>query len=253
MRDDAFGGIFDRHHAVIRAVFADLGENVGDGFLRRITQAGAELADGRLMREGRLRAEIGDDHRLLERQRAGHDFAVDGAQLLVGHRPLVQLADALQHGAFAVRRVNLLAGLELHGADGQHVFRALIEQPDDARVQLVNRLAMFGNVHSPGRMQNQTGRIKSVSLAKIPNSERTIGFLTGKQFVRKFALPNFEIQFAVRAFDRIHLPPVPCCTYPFDWIMLVVEDLLQFCVAQTHNAIIAANQHKKYPVKIRFQ
>jgi hypothetical protein len=27
------------------------------------------------------------------------------------------------------------------------VARALVEQPDDVRVQLVNRLAMFGNVH----------------------------------------------------------------------------------------------------------
>jgi hypothetical protein len=60
----------------------------------------------------------------------------------------VQLADALEHGAFAVRRVNLLAGLELDAADGQHVARALVEQPDDLRVQLVNRLAMFGNVHA---------------------------------------------------------------------------------------------------------
>ena len=59
-----------------------------------------------------------------------------------------------EHGAFAVRRVNLLAGLELDVADGQHVLRALVEQPDDVRVQLVNRLAMFGNVHSKGRMQN---------------------------------------------------------------------------------------------------
>ena len=59
-----------------------------------------------------------------------------------------------KHGAFAVRRVNFLAGLELDFADGQHVARALVEQPDDLRVQLVNRLAMFGNVHSEGRMKN---------------------------------------------------------------------------------------------------
>ena len=100
VRDDAFGGIFHRHHAVIRALFADLGEHVGDGFLRRIAQARAELPDGRLMRERRLRAEIGDGHRLFERERAGHDFAVNRAQLLVGHRPGVRLADAL-----ATRRV----------------------------------------------------------------------------------------------------------------------------------------------------
>jgi len=32
VRDDAFRGIFHRHHAVIRAVLGDLGENVRDGF-----------------------------------------------------------------------------------------------------------------------------------------------------------------------------------------------------------------------------
>ena len=54
----------------------------------------------------------------------------------------------MQHGAFAVRRVDLLAGLELDLADRQHVLRALVEQLDDLRVQLVDRLAVFGNVHA---------------------------------------------------------------------------------------------------------
>jgi len=47
-----------------------------------------------------------------------------------------------------VRRVNLLARRQLHVADGEHVARALVEQPDDLRVQLVNRRAMFGNVQA---------------------------------------------------------------------------------------------------------
>ena len=84
---------------------------------------------------------------LLQRQRAGHDLAIDGAKLFVGHRAAVELADALEHGAFAMRRVDFLAGLELDFADGQHVPRAFIEQPDDLRVQLVNRLAMLRDVH----------------------------------------------------------------------------------------------------------
>ena len=42
VRDDAFGGVLDRHHAVVRAVLADLGEDIGDGLLRRVAQAGAE-------------------------------------------------------------------------------------------------------------------------------------------------------------------------------------------------------------------
>jgi hypothetical protein len=100
------------------------------------------------MRERRLRPEIRDGHRLFERQRAGHDFAVNRAELFIGDGPLVQPADAVEHGAFAVRRVNLLARRKLHVADGQHLARALVEQPDDVRVQLVNRRAMFGNVQA---------------------------------------------------------------------------------------------------------
>ena len=69
-----------------------------------------------------------------------------------------------KNGAFAVRRVNLLAGLELDIADGQPVTRALVEQPHNLLVQPVNHLAMFGNAHNQVRMQNSAGRIKSVSL-----------------------------------------------------------------------------------------
>ncbi len=96
----------------------------------------------------RLRAEIRDGHSLFERERAGHDFAVNRAQLLVGHRPGVGLADALEDRALTMRRVNLLASLQLDTANGEHVTRALVEQPDDVRVQLVNRLAMSGNVQA---------------------------------------------------------------------------------------------------------
>src|SRR6266404_3771456 len=145
--DDALGGILDRHHAVIGAVFRDLGENVRDGFLRGITQAGTEPPDGRLVREGRLRPEIGDGHGFLERERAGHDLAVNGAERLAGDGALVQAADALKHGAFAVRRINFLTRLDFDGADFQHVLGAVVQQFDDLRVELVYRLAMLRNVH----------------------------------------------------------------------------------------------------------
>ena len=152
--DHALGGVLDRHHAVVCVLSADLGEHVGDGFLRDVAQAGAEPADGGLMRERGLRAEVGDGHRLLQRQCAGHDLAINHAQLVIGHRPLVEMADAVEDGAFAVRRINFLAGLELDIADGQPVTRAFIEQPHNLLVQPVNHLAMFGNVHYQGRMQN---------------------------------------------------------------------------------------------------
>ena len=150
--DHTFGGVLHRDDAVIRARLADLGEDIGDGFLRNVTEAGTEFLDGGLMRERRLRPEVGDGHRLFQGQSARHDFTVNGAQLVFGHRPLVEFTDALEHGAFTVRRINFLARLELEFADGEHVPRALIEQPDDLRVQPVDGLAMLGNAHNPGSM-----------------------------------------------------------------------------------------------------
>ncbi len=164
VRDDAFGGIFHGHDAVIGGLFGDLGENVRDGFLRGIIQARAEFLDRGLMRERRFRPEIRDGHGLFERERAGHDFAVDRAQLFVRDRPGVVRANAFEHGAFAVRRINFLAGLELDFTDGEHVIGAFVEQPDDLRVQFINRLPMFGKVQSIGRMRKFAGRIKSVSM-----------------------------------------------------------------------------------------
>jgi hypothetical protein len=121
VRHHPFGRIFHRHHPVIGAVLADFGENVGDGFLRRVTQAGAEALHGRLMRERRLRPEVGDGHRFLQRQCAGHDLPVNGAQRFVLDRALVELADALQNHPLAMRHVNGLAGLDLDLADLQDV------------------------------------------------------------------------------------------------------------------------------------
>src|ERR1700744_5599782 len=115
------------------------------------------------MCEGRFRSEIRDGHGLLKREGTGHDFTVNGAKLLVRHRPGVVAADAFEHGALTVRGVNLLARRHLDFADGKDVLRALIEQLDDLGVELVNRLTMFGNVQSGGRMLNYAGRIKSVS------------------------------------------------------------------------------------------
>ena len=47
----------------------------------------------------------------------------------------------------AMRRVDFLAGPELDGADFQNVRSALVEQFDDLRVQLVDGLAVLGDVH----------------------------------------------------------------------------------------------------------
>jgi hypothetical protein len=100
-----------------------------------------------MARESGLGAEIGDGHALLQREGAGHDLAVDGAELVVGDGAGIVGADAVEHGAFAVGGVDLLAGGELDFADGQHMARAFVEQPDDLRVQFIDRLTMFRKAH----------------------------------------------------------------------------------------------------------
>ncbi len=158
MSDHAFGRIFHRNHSVVRAVLGHLRENVRDGLLRRVTQARTESLHGGLVRKSRLRPEVGDGHRFLQRQRAGHDFAVNGAQRIILDRPVVEFADALQHDALAVRRVDGLAGLKLDFANLQNVLRALVEQMDDLRVELVDGLAMIGNGHGVEFMLNRRKR-----------------------------------------------------------------------------------------------
>ena len=55
----------------------------------------------------------------------------------------------LKDGAFAVRRLSEIssARLEFDVAYLEHMPRAFVQKPDDMRVQLVDGLAMLGNVH----------------------------------------------------------------------------------------------------------
>ena len=69
-----------------------------------------------------------------------------------------------------MRRINLLARLQLDFANGQDVFRALVQGFDELRVELIDGLPMFGNVHREGRMQKPKGRIKPVCAAKHPSN-----------------------------------------------------------------------------------
>ena len=154
VRDDALRGIFHRYHAVVRAVLGHFGKNVGDGFLCRVTQARAEFPDGRLVRESRFRPEVGDGHGFFQRQRAGHDFAINRPQRFLGDGPVVQLANTVKHRALAMRRINFLTRRKLDVADAEHVLRALVQQPHDLRVELINRFAMLGYVHGSNWQAN---------------------------------------------------------------------------------------------------
>ena len=84
---------------------------------------------------------------LLEREGAGHDFAVDGAQGGVGNGAGVVFADALEDGEFAVGRVDFFAGLELDVADLEDVLGAFVQQANDLFVELIDSFAVFGEAH----------------------------------------------------------------------------------------------------------
>ena len=127
VRDHTLGRVLDRDDAVIRPVLAHLREHIRDGLLRRVMKAGPEPPDRRQVREGGRRPEIGHRHCLLERQRGGHDLAVNGPHGHRRHRPFVQAADPLKHLQLTVWGVNLLAGLQFNRADLERVLGALVQ------------------------------------------------------------------------------------------------------------------------------
>ncbi len=141
--DDAFGGVFDGDDSVIGAVFADFGEDVGDGFLGEVLEAVSESADGGLVSECGFWTKKGDGHRFFEGESAGHDFTVDGSQGLAGYGALVESVEFLEDGSFAVRRVDAAAAGQFDFSDSKNVFGAFVEEADDLRVNGVNGLAVF--------------------------------------------------------------------------------------------------------------
>ena len=159
MGDHAFSGIFDRHDPIIRSAFLDLSENVGDGLLGGVMEAGSEAPDGGLMGESGFRTKIGDDECFFESERAGHDFPVNRAKLLCRHRAGVEFGDAVQDSAFAMRSVDFLAALAFNFANGQDMTCALAKESDELLVELINGFAMFGNVQNTGRMKKGGRRI----------------------------------------------------------------------------------------------
>ena len=77
----------------------------------------------------------------------------------------VEPAEALQHRQLAVGRVDFFAGFQFDGANFQHVLGPFVQQFDDLRIQPVNRLAVLGDVHCPGRVQKEDRRIKPVRMS----------------------------------------------------------------------------------------
>ena len=54
---------------------------------------------------------------------------------------------SLQYGPFSMRSIYFFPSFEFDFANTQHVLSSFVEQFDDLGVELVDCLAMFGNIH----------------------------------------------------------------------------------------------------------
>ena len=79
VRNRAFGRVFNRHHTVIRPALRHVGKHVGDARHWLIPDTGAKLPHRCHVRVRRGGPEERDDQRFFQRQRARHDFPINGA------------------------------------------------------------------------------------------------------------------------------------------------------------------------------
>ena len=145
--NDTFGGVLHGDDTVGGSIFFHLTEDLSDGFLRDIGEAGAEAAHGSLMGVGGFRAEEGDLEALLQRDGGTHHLTVNVPKGFIGQDTVGDFADATQESLFAVRLIDGLAGGKLGLANAKHVLGAAVQQLDDLGVNLVNRAAMFLDAH----------------------------------------------------------------------------------------------------------
>src|SRR4051812_39145317 len=137
--------------------------------MRGIIQAGSEFFDRRLMGECCLRTEISDRHRLLQRERAGHDLTINRPQRFIGDRPFIRLANPFNDRQFAMRRVNFLPTRHFQRANFEHMPCPFVQKSDDFFVEPVDRLPMFLKAHYRG--SSPSGLPVSVRGASLPAGE----------------------------------------------------------------------------------
>src|SRR5262249_37182114 len=95
-----------------------------------------------------------DAQGFFERERAAHQFAVDSFETAIGQGALIELANLVQHLAFAIRRIDWRLELVFDLSDLNDDVGALVEQLDDAFVEFVDLRAqgfkrrVFAGVHA---------------------------------------------------------------------------------------------------------
>ena len=155
MEDRAFGGVLDGHDAVVGLAAFDGGEDVGDGGAGLEAQAGAEIFQRGLVGEGGFRPEVGDAQFLLQRERGGDDFAVNGLERGGRERAGVGGIEAIKDGFLAAGHISLRALFLLGAADLARQAHARVETLDDFEVHRVDLLAQGIKIHERGMMKSE--------------------------------------------------------------------------------------------------
>src|SRR5579863_898218 len=138
--DRTLGGVFHRHHAIIRALVVERLEHRRNRRLRLVTRAQAEPPARRFMRIGMLRAEIGDANRALKRGAGGDNLGENPLDMFAAKRPRVVRDGALDYLALARRLIyrRSIGLLEVANLLGDP--RPLRKQPHQLKVDVVDLL-----------------------------------------------------------------------------------------------------------------
>ena len=145
--NDTFGGVLHGDYTVGGSIFFHLAEDLSDGFLWHIGEAGTEAAYGGLMGVGGFRTEKGNLEALLQRDGGAHHLAVNVPKGFIRQDAVGNFADATQESLLAVGLIDGLAGGELRLTNAKDVLGAAVQQLDNLGVNLVNRAAMFLDAH----------------------------------------------------------------------------------------------------------
>ena len=138
-----FGGIFDRHAAVVGAAVGYIVKNIIDRAFGKIRHAVSEFGNGGNVRKRAFRPEISHIERMFECECAGHDFAVNRFEGFVAHGAVIECGHFFEHDFFAFRDINSFHVVPFELADLKDRGIAFIEEFDDSGVRRVDLFAKF--------------------------------------------------------------------------------------------------------------
>ncbi len=152
--DNALGGIFHRHDAVIRRPGLDLAKHIPDAVQCQGLHRMAELFQRGRLGEGAFRPQVGDGERFFQRQAGRHDFAEQAHHFRVRQGTGIAFPDPAQDDGLALGAVELrvLAGGKLDRRHFPGTACPLADQVLDLLIQAVDapaqvvELAVFTHV-----------------------------------------------------------------------------------------------------------